>query len=348
MNVNKNTSYYYVSPTEICFDIDVIKTDYYAYYTLPDGTTATPWYFFSNVPSLENTIDWNNDVRVKRSVYMGSGYICKMDGGPYKYVYLYFKDEHGNTDEKCFRLYENYYNTNVNCTQTKCSKKTGNSSGTLTDVTAYNTVKVSIPKVEGAQLWARIKKLNPTDNKWENFSTYAWEPPANIYDNDYERRDFQSVHYVSNADTYDFVLRKEQTSFGGSLQDFPTWIKLYTWSYKDTAQGCDTGYYNTTYICMPYYTNTNSSVSMKDLFYGARGITPWTDDHYLMHTFVSDTNYGKNIHDWLNCAEEVKIKTGCGFAEPYTEPTDIPAGKYYTTIIHFADGDMEMTEVKQK
>ena len=348
LNVNKNTSYYYVSPTEICFDIDVIKTDYYAYYTLPDGTTATPWYFFSNIPSLENTIDWNNDARVKRSVYMGSGYICKMDGGPYKYVYLYFKDEHGNTDEKCFRLYENYYNTKIECSKTTCNTRNTNEGETT--CSEYNTVKLSVPKVEKAQLLARIEKINDDGNDWEDYFINGWRYAKYADRNNLSnlRRDFQSVYYDMIVDnSYDFILRKEQKTEGWVPWELPTWVKVCTWSYKDTAQGCDTGYYNTTYICIPYYTE-DLSVTMKDLFYGARGITPWTDECYLMHTLVSDSNYGNNKNDWLNYAEEIKVQTGASYTETYTEPTDIPAGKYYTTIIHFADGDMEMTEVKQK
>ena len=69
----------------------------------------------------------------------------------------------------------------------------------------------------------------------------------------------------------------------------------------------------------------------------------------MAHTFYCSTNLGDELEEWLYYGIETGLKMNHG-SFTYTDDNyhDIPSGKYYTTIVHFADGTMTMTEVKQK
>ena len=67
-----------------------------------------------------------------------------------------------------------------------------------------------------------------------------------------------------------------------------------------------------------------------------------------MQTLYGSVNYEDNPEEWASKATEADVKMS-EVTFTYNVPVDqIPAGKYYTTVIQYADGSMRMTEVRQK
>ena len=76
------------------------------------------------------------------------------------------------------------------------------------------------------------------------------------------------------------------------------------------------------------------------------GITIFVDQPCLVHTFYNSNNLGDNMQTWFNRGIEEKVQ--CNSSTFTYEEPEIPSGKFYTTIIHFADGTTKMLPVKQK
>ena len=135
-----------------------------------------------------------------------------------------------------------------------------------------------------------------------------------------------------------------------------SFIKTYLWGTSNTASGGTShwigGYYwDAVYFYAPYiYDSINSTNSyepnIKNFAEGALGINILTDKAWLVHTLYCSVDLGEK-QTWLNRGIEAKVESGTG-NYTYTLPDNIPSGKYYTTIIHFADGDFCMTPVKYK
>ena len=68
---------------------------------------------------------------------------------------------------------------------------------------------------------------------------------------------------------------------------------------------------------------------------------------------ITQTTGTDEAYEWMANAQEtgIEVRTGTtNSSYTYTNAhyNDIPAGYYYTTIIHYADGDIIMSEIKQK
>ena len=107
------------------------------------------------------------------------------------------------------------------------------------------------------------------------------------------------------------------------------------------------------YYCPGYYEGT-VSCKLKGTSNTEFGLAIFADSNSpcFAHTFYSSTNLGNSkekLEDWLYYGIETGLKMNTG-SFTYTDDNydAVPSGMYYTTIVHFADGTMSMTDVKQK
>lgn len=128
-------------------------------------------------------------------------------------------------------------------------------------------------------------------------------------------------------------------------------ISAYQGNYnKDKING----YYKTQYVYPDYYKDkTSETPAIKIKNKGVQtldnGVQIFADAPVLVHTFYSSSDYGDNNDLWINHGIETGIKMETSsFTYLKENFNDIPAGKYYKTIVHFADGSIETTGVKVK
>ena len=136
------------------------------------------------------------------------------------------------------------------------------------------------------------------------------------------------------------------------------WAKIIAENGNGFSSVSEAGFYDVEYVYLDYhrYKGTSSAIvcKNKNFIEGAGGIQVFCDNPVLAHTMycskqLTQNNTKADAVVWENKG----IETGLVFessnftygAENYDE---IPAGCYYTTIIHFADGTTLMSEVKQK
>ncbi len=108
--------------------------------------------------------------------------------------------------------------------------------------------------------------------------------------------------------------------------------------------------FKTAYAYLPYLQNpTSNTPDLADFTVGSRGLNVFSDKPVLVHTFWASSNLGSNVEDWLYGGVETGMVEKSGsFTYTSDRLSEIPDGKYYATIIHYADGTMSMTEVKKK
>ena len=153
------------------------------------------------------------------------------------------------------------------------------------------------------------------------------------------------------------------------------WLKIC--GYKKSNSAFETGFYNTEYYYLTnqYYIQCKS----KNALPGLNGIQIFFDNPILVHTmffkdYIPDDIDKDNYNDW----ERRGAETGVMTAKPKTQTVEqynydgtsagtapenipssatysfksnykgIPSGCYYRTIIHFADGDVIMTDIGYK
>ncbi len=150
--------------------------------------------------------------------------------------------------------------------------------------------------------------------------------------------------WIEKNITFDYY--NDPNSFTTSDNSFVRWNLGY---HKDGSSGLTNFTYSDVYYFYPpaYFTGSSVVCNIKDYIIGNRGITIFVDKPCLVHTLYSSINWEEELQTWLNMGIEAKIQSK-NTTFTYEEPGNIPAGKYYTTIIHYADGTVEMTPVKQK
>lgn len=91
------------------------------------------------------------------------------------------------------------------------------------------------------------------------------------------------------------------------------------------------------------------SCRLKDLYPGQSGINILADKPCFAHTMYCPRNLGDSPADWLiGGLETGLVMEDSSFTYSYDNTSKVPAGYYYTTVVHFADGTTLMTDVKQK
>lgn len=120
------------------------------------------------------------------------------------------------------------------------------------------------------------------------------------------------------------------------------------------------GFYYYDYI----FVGENPRCFTKNCMDGLNGVQVWSDNSVLIHTMYSNEKLTESryVEDAASIWETRGLETGL-VAFNYSQATDgaalnktyelkhlneIPSGFYYTTIIHYADGTVIMTDIKQK
>jgi hypothetical protein len=190
------------------------------------------------------------------------------------------------------------------------------------------------------------------------------------------REIWSSTMYPDNRNIYvawDDTPLSFQDGQGRPITD--QWFKIC--GHKESDSAFEMGFYNTKY----YYLTENPWVqcNSKNALPGLNGIQIYFDAPILVHTmyfkdFIPDDIDKTNYRDW----ERRGAETGVFTAKPTTQKEyqfdnsgsylgssegtipssatysfkenckDIPSGCYYTTIIHFADGDVIMNDIQYK
>lgn len=206
----------------------------------------------------------------------------------------------------------------------------------------YDCVKIYKPSNMGGDQWEQLW----TSNQSESNSYKVWNP--------YEMGQYQGQQ-------------------GAPIRD--QWFKIC--GYKKTESTFEMGFYNTQYY---YLTDTPFIIcNSKNAITGLNGIQIFFDNPILVHTmffkdYIPDDIDKNDYKGW----ERRGAETGVVSAKPSTQVVnqfdpsgnymgastqivpstatysfkdnykDIPSGCYYTTIIHFADGDVIMSDIKYK
>ena len=175
----------------------------------------------------------------------------------------------------------------------------------------------------------------------------------NLPDSIYGRDKFNILYSYPDGESwtpeksYQFV---RSASFSYTLNltedEKKSFIRVRPWynEYSGTA----TAWYSQTQYFYPKYYLDNLVCNLKDIMEGQSGLNILADQACLVHTFYSSKNLGSEADMWLKKGEEADlVQKPQSFT--YHPPVEvIPAGAYYTSIVHFADGTVLINDVKQK
>ena len=145
-------------------------------------------------------------------------------------------------------------------------------------------------------------------------------------------------------DTWEKCANVEENSF----MRLQPWYSSFTGGsgYKETFS-------EPVYFYPQYYISKETEnpivCDLKNISTGLFGLDISADQPCFVHTMYSPYNLGNTTQAWLNSGYETGlVMKKKSFTYSYNNTSAVPAGYYYTTIVHFADGTTLMTPVKQK
>jgi len=262
-------------------------------------------------------IDWINDVRVKE-INEDSfwGLHIPYDGGNSKYIYIYLPDKNGN-----FCTFETHGKDYIAATPViKCSNNT-----------TFNVKNTPVDSANTSALYLTAWYLN--DGEWE--ITEQIKKDSFYYQ-------YSKLYNTSHSFAPTFTEIEKQSFIKINCCNI-AWTQgsNVTLAFSDYAQ----------YFYPPYYLEENFTCDLKSYLECADNeIAVFADKPCLVQTLYCSTDLGdsNSIKDWITYASEAGLVQKYG-SFTYKIPVDeIPSGKYYTNVIHFADGSRKMTAVKQK
>ena len=296
--------------TFVTQDKIIIKNDASqgSYFVKDDSNIITELkYYLSNNPSLRGNIDWKNAKNIEQS---GDVFTLETNGEDFNYLYLYAKDTNGNYSEKNYKINYSKLNNKISMTFDVDQQ--------LINLSMSETSKLKYQYLNNKQ-WI---------NTYQQWGKY--QNPANsetLYLLPAERNTFIKIQswYVYTKDD----LLQKQAKYGD--------IKYY---YIETQEDENTDIieFTETFECdLKDYTQKNDRISV------------WADKPCLVHTMYSEINLGDDAQRWVNLGQETGIvMKQQSFTYTFEDNlSQVPENYYYTIVIHFADGDMMMTDVKQ-
>ena len=180
----------------------------------------------------------------------------------------------------------------------------------------------------------------------------AWQSPYSSSTNEGSNEGYNvTVHYLSgntwtlsHGPTDVLITKTEKnrswavTPTGAETNSF---IKIQVWGRPNCLK--------TAYVYLPYLKTPSSYVpKLADCSVGIRGLSVLSDKPVLVHTFHAGFNLGNDVDDWLyNGIETGVVQQTDSFTYTNDNLSGVPSGRYYTTIVHFANGTKAMTEVKR-
>ena len=138
------------------------------------------------------------------------------------------------------------------------------------------------------------------------------------------------------------------------------WVKFVPEFESNDGSTYSSGFYDASYINLGYWKQfidedaPKVTCLSKNVMEGLNGLSILCDKSTFAHTLycskkLSDGTDESDIALWENKAMETGVMfASTNFTYGKDKYKEIPAGCYYTTIIHFADGTTIMTDVKQK
>ena len=324
-----------------------------------DGNMTIKYIVSSSSNLLETGIDWNDTSIVKEYKQKASDNTLYLpfDGNYNKYCYVHLVDTNENYTDYLFEV----ENTHVDVKPEFSIVNDGR-----------NVIELRFPIADNPYGYANITTFYFNNGKWNilpcNSGEDGNENHPYFLDNNLDKgpTDAFSSTFSANYTKYGSYRFAQRTSARNGLPvcwwyrypfyanqgytEANCFIKSYIWG--NTFQGGSSFYWkdgfnwDTIYFYAPYYLADSGAPTIKNYYEGALGVNVLSDKPCLVHTLYCSVDLGDK-QAWLNGGIEAKVQTSSS-TFTYEEPYNIPAGKYYTTIIHFADGDFCMTPVKIK
>ena len=174
-----------------------------------------------------------------------------------------------------------------------------------------------------------VKRYNKKSEEWQTFVVYI------------EEKDEKTNSMVTKI------------SLSNTSIDSIQWCKV-TQVYDDQT-AAHSGHLDNIFFYYPYESNKSAfTCNRKNYLELANGYEVFADAPVLAHTLwcyvkLTDTNTKDDVQIWLNKGMETGvIQSDESLTYTYDNYNDIPEGAWYTTVFHFVDGTVLMTEVKQK
>ncbi len=276
-------------------------------------------YFFSNKLIDKDSIDWENDERLKVPELLSMSnnnytYVFEYNEYTPNYIYLYAKDN--NENYTTFYAPLSIQKADLSLTINSENNKIIETSPA--QCTLFNDVIIS--------------------NKWKSITSV---------ENDYGSIQLSAESYDSTLHIYSSEIDltdDEKESFIRVIPKYPYYNSSYGLiTYTDSVI-----YY---YPAYEIAKNTSSPIEcdLKDFYLGNSGINILADQPCFAHTLYFVYDLGNTSQVWIdNGFETGLVMKKKSFTYSYENTSSVPSGYYYTTIVHFADGTMLMTPVQQK
>ena len=278
-------------------------------------------YFYSSNSKLLGSIDWNSDSVFNITFTPAEAVEFPYDGTTGNYLYIQLKDKNGNTSEQKIEVSQDL---NTHPTFDYSSS-------------AYNFSVKNFTEKQNYVLY-RLAAQYFAGNDWKMTAQITGE------DNSYYKR------MTRSSDNSKYECAATFTSEeSNSFVRFFSFISYCSSQDRDRTLGSG-GYFYPVYAYLPYVRNPSSyKCKLCDYSEGSRGLNIFADNPVLVHTFYCSKNLGDKAEDWLYYGTETGVASNDGsFTYTKDHLNDVPRGKYYATVIHFADGSLLMTDVKQK
>ena len=316
-----------------------------------DGNMTIKYVVSSSSSLLETGIDWTDTSIVKEYKQKASDNTLYLpfDGNYNKYCYVHLVDTSENYTDYLFEV----ENTHIEGSPEFKILNEGR-----------KIIELRFPSSTNLITSANITTFyyNGSEGEWQlidenrNFLEdmvgyynieYNWPNVTDYTENYNKYHNYRFIYNLYNSGSYSYRYPFDGSTTTGPSKSF---VKTYIWG--SSIQGGSSFYYiagynwDTIYFYAPYYLANSGAPTIKNYYEGALGVNVLSDKPCLVHTLYCSVDLGDK-QAWLNGGIEAKVQTSSS-TFTYEEPDNIPAGKYYTTIIHFADGEYCMTSVKRK
>lgn len=162
-----------------------------------------------------------------------------------------------------------------------------------------------------------------------------------------------SVSYINkqfiNSNNYWQSCEDSTNTITLSAAEKKSFVLIHSWNKLDTGS---TGYkymYADPIYFYPDYYISNLECDLKNISAGLFGYDISADQPCFAHTMYYPYNLGNAAEVWINRGQETGVvMKKKSFTYFYDNTNGVPSGYYYTTVVHFADGTVLMTDVKQK
>ncbi len=227
----------------------------------------------------------------------------------------------------------------------------------------YDTDKITIktPVYSSEKCDPDGIKMFIANNNDEIFETYY---QVSYIENNQWKNDSGLIKMTTISD--DNVNYSADITYPGAIMPSESFIKinsLYKYDYSFITVSHWEMVFKPLIIYPEYYIRLAAGnpiiCDSKNIFPLANGFQIFCDAPVFVHTIIcpeklTDTsNTKEDALTWESNGREIAIKTyypsdNTSYTYASSNYNDIPSGYYYTTIFHFADGDIVMSEIKQK